>query len=219
MANYDNGANTRQFILHTAIGLFYEKGFDAVGYRDIYKAAHVNRSTVYYHFPTKDLLCYEALWTLYIQNKKTAERYCDKQEYVYPLALALQWHQIQQDPAMRRIQREICISHPVFTGKMDLSHFYTRLCEVLWAPFLDIKQIPPFSVASVYGYIISTLRLLCEYPETHNGLELLIFSMNSSAAIWGLPQKIVDDIWENVRHYFDQIPEEDRKIHLPPTKV
>jgi len=48
--------NHRKDVLRSATELFASKGFDATSIRDIAKAAGVQPSSVYYHFPSKDAL-------------------------------------------------------------------------------------------------------------------------------------------------------------------
>src|SRR5919198_5170190 len=52
---------TRQLIADTAMGLFLERGFDAVTVAEVARAAEVDAKTVYNHFPTKPLLFYHRL--------------------------------------------------------------------------------------------------------------------------------------------------------------
>lgn len=52
----DNGATRGAHILAVAARLIRERGFDAVSLRDIAEAAGVPPGSMYYHFPTKELL-------------------------------------------------------------------------------------------------------------------------------------------------------------------
>jgi AcrR family transcriptional regulator len=47
---------TRKRILDAAYGLFYQRGFGRVGVDEISNAAGITKKTLYYHFPSKDML-------------------------------------------------------------------------------------------------------------------------------------------------------------------
>lgn len=53
MANYENGLDTKEKILHAAQCLFYEKGYDATTFKDISGYAKVNQGLIVYHYKTK----------------------------------------------------------------------------------------------------------------------------------------------------------------------
>lgn len=207
MANYENGANTRQSIVHVCKQLFYEKGFHETSYGDICKAAHVNRGTLYYHFKTKEDLRYEVQWEFTTDNKRIAENYCADTRYQYILAMGLFWKQMQRDPKLRRFCLQSCVDFPVYTGKKDLTHFYHTSYERMWGAFWDRKDIPQLAFASVYGYIMSCMRMICEHPEKYNAMELFALCVRSSVSIWGIPDELMDDIWAQVEKYLLLIPE------------
>jgi AcrR family transcriptional regulator len=52
-------AATRQNIAATALQLFYERGFDAVGIRDVAAAADVAVTTLFAHFASKEALVFD----------------------------------------------------------------------------------------------------------------------------------------------------------------
>lgn len=208
MANYENGAYTRQAIVRACRRLFYEKGYHDTSYPDICKAAHVNRSTIYYHFHSKEAMRYEIMWEYTIGCKRIAEKYCDRPEYHYILATYILWHQVKHDPNMRRFQYQICLDYPVYTGKMDASYYYSLLTDRMWGAFFDRTQISELSYASVYGYIMCCMRMLCENPEQYDPLELFIHCADSSIAIWNISQNTINIPWQDIRHYISRIPAE-----------
>ena len=171
MTNYENGATTRRAIVNAAKRLFYEKGYPETGYGDLCAAAFVNRSTIYYHFKTKDDLRYEVHWEYFIACKRLAERYCPDSRYHYLLAMCIFWREAHDDPKLRRFVLQCCRDFPVYTGKKDFSYFYYACYEVMWGVFWDKRKIPQMAFASVYGYIMSCMRMLCEYPEKYDPME------------------------------------------------
>ena len=45
--------DNREILLETALSLFYEKGYDAVGVQEIVDQAGVTKPTLYYYFGSK----------------------------------------------------------------------------------------------------------------------------------------------------------------------
>ena len=215
MANYENGANTRKAIVDACTRLFYEKGYHETSFSDICKVAHVNRSTIYYHFSDKEEMRYEAQWEYITALKQIAEKYCPDTRYLYILAMAMFWKQMQSDGRMRRFSLQNCIDFPVYTGKKDLTHFYYTGYESMWGAFWERKNIPELAFASVYGYIISCMRMLCEHPDRYDPMDLFEHCVNASVSIWGIPQNIIDQIWQDVKYYITLVPETEMCIRIP----
>lgn len=207
MANYENGAYTRRAIVDACKQLFYEKGYHETSYADICKAAHVNRSTIYYHFDTKEAMRYEVVWELTVANKRVAEKYCGMPEYHYILAVGMMWYQIRYDEKLRRFYYGGCTDCPAFTGRKDLSYYYTILYERMWGHFLDKKNISELAFATVYGYIMSCMRLMCEHPENYDPMELFLHCSSSSMNILGASPEALDGVWEDIPRFLAQIPE------------
>ena len=215
MANYENGASTRQRIIQVCKALFYEKGFHETGYQDICQAAHVNRKTIYYHFASKDIMRYEVQWEYITANKRIAEQYCPDSRYQYILAMTILWIQAHSDDRMRKFCYEIVLDYPVYTSKQDMTHFYYTYYEYMWGHFWEKSDIPELAFASVYGYIMSCMRMICEHPEKYDPLELCQFCITSSVSMWGIPKEVIDQVWQDVTHYLSLIPEEEMRIRLP----
>lgn len=214
MANYENGEYTRKAIVDACTKLFYEKGYYETSYADICETAHVNRSTIYYHFENKEAIRYEVLWAYTIMDKHLAEQYCDQPEYHYILAMCIMWNQLKQDEHLRKFNVEICRDYPVFTGRLDISHYYTTLYKRMWEPFWEKKRISELSYASVYGYIMSYMRLACMQPDSFDSMEMFRHCVYSSTTLWGIPKEKMDEIWNTVNRYLLNIPQE-QLIYLP----
>lgn len=214
MGNYENGTNTRQAIVQACKHLFYEKGYHETSYSDICKAAHVNRGTIYYHFKDKEFMRYEVMWEYTIACKRIAEKYCARPEYHYILGMYLQWHLVKTDANMRRFLLSTCIDYPVYTGKRDFSHYYSALTDKMWGSFFDRKQISELAFASVYGYIMSFMRMMCEHPGKYDPLEMFEHCVNSSISIWGFSQDKMEKFWCDIKHYIALIPEEEIRLQL-----
>jgi hypothetical protein len=214
MASYKIGVSTRQAIIAACKKLFYEKGFHETSYSDICKAAHVSRTTIYYHFKTKESLRYEVQWEYFIFNKHIAEKYCIDERYHYIVALCLFWKQIHRDEKMRRFALQACTDFPIYTGKMDLTHVYFVGYESMWEKFWALKNIPELNFASMYGYIVSCKRMLCEAPERLDLMMLWEHCVRTTLSVWGFPSELIDNIWTNVTHCLSLIPEEEMLIRF-----
>lgn len=78
----------------------------------------------------------------------------------------------------------------------------------MWGQFWDRKKISQLAFASVYGYIMSCMRMICEHPDRVNAMEMFEHCIRSSVAIWGIPDRLMDEIWEETARYLAMIPEE-----------
>lgn len=207
MGNYGNGSSTRQAIVDACMTLFYEKGYRETSYSDICKLAHVDRSTIYYHFDAKEELRYEVLWEYTLANKRIAERYCDRPEYHYMLANSMMWHQLVHNEKLRKFHMDCYQDCPFYTGKMDNSYYYGMIYQSMWGPFWDKKNIPRLSYASVYGYLISCIRMLCENPDGYDPMALFVHCLAGSAFMWGIPNQLVETIVGDIMIYTNRIPQ------------
>lgn len=206
MGNYENGASTRRAIVDACKKLFYEKGYRETSYADICREAHVNRGTIYYHFPTKEAIQLEVQWEYFIECKHIAERYCPDSCYCGILAMGILWAQTKKDPGMRRYARESFRNYPIYTGKKDISYFRHVVHEYQWAPFIERSRISAMSFSTVYGYIASCVLLLCEYPERYDSWELYEHVCRSCLHIWGMEEARIDEIIGVAKMYYDAFP-------------
>lgn len=214
MGNYENGFSTRQIIASACVQLFYEKGFHETSYGDICTAAHVNRGTIYYHFPSKEDIRIDVQWSYAVAAKHTAERYCPETAYQYILAIEILYHQIHDDEKLRRFFLQSCLDHPVYTEKKDISQFYYILYDHMWNHFWDKKKISRLAFASVYGYLVCCMRMLCENPERYTAQELFLHCCRSSAAVWEIPEETIRQILSDIQGYFSAIPAEELRFSL-----
>lgn len=206
MSNYKNGTFTRQAIVNACKKLFYEKGYRETSYADICAESHVDRSTVYYHFPSKEAMRLEVEWEYYIDCKHTAELYCSDEQYVPLVAMAIRNLQMQKDEKMRRFSLQNCEDYPVFTGKKDVTYFYYSAYEYMWGHFWNRTQISTLSFASVYGYIQSNIHMLCEHPDRYDALELNAHLYRTCLNIWGVPEKMSREITFQATQYISLLP-------------
>lgn len=207
MRNYKNGFSTRRNIVDACKKLFYTKGYNETSYTDICRESHVDRSTVYYHFPTKEAIRLEVQWEYYIGCKHIAESFCPDEAYVPLIASTIFEMYMQKDEKMRKFCRQICEDYPLFTGKKDLSYLYYVTYEYMWSRFWDVKRISPMAFSTVYGYIMGTTRLMCENPERYDALEMNEYLYYTCLNIWGAPKELRDEIIANLHNYILSLPE------------
>lgn len=214
MGHYENGTYTRKAIIQVCERLFYERGYHETSYSDICRFAHVNRSTLYYHFSSKEDIRYEVQWGYTINFKYIAQQYCTEAQYQYLLAMCIFWKKIHEDEKLRRFQLQMCIDYPIYTGKKDITHFYYTIYECMWGEFWEKKNISQLAFASAYGFIIGCLRMMCEHPEMYEPVELFIHCAAASTAIWGIPEERSSKIWTYIRGGMERIPEEAMYINF-----
>lgn len=208
MSNYENGAFTRRAIVDACKVLFYEKGYHETSYADICEMAHVNRGTIYYHFPNKEQIRFEAHWELFTECKHIAEAYCPDSRYYGIIAMALFWQRNNKDDKMRFYTNSIYQDYPIYTGKKDISYFYYAVYDYMWSHFLEKVKISPMAFSTVYGYVASCTLLMCEYPQRYDSWELYEHCCRSSLRIWGAEEGLIDEIFTNAKTYFDALPED-----------
>lgn len=212
MANYENGTYTHKMIIDACKRLFCEKGFHETDYSDICKLAHVNRGTIYYHFENKEVIRYEVQLSYMSDLRLIASKYCADRRYVNILAMYLFWNQIHSDCNMRKFALELCNDFPVYTGEKDCTAFYSECYDEMWGYFWEKKDISLLSFATVYGYIISCMRMMCDEPDKYDPSELFEHCVKASVSIWGIPDELMAQIWEETKRYFEKIPKEELKI-------
>ncbi|GAA4667629.1 TetR/AcrR family transcriptional regulator [Streptomyces youssoufiensis] len=118
-------AATRQKIADTALRLFLERGYDAVGIRDVAAEADVAVTTLFSHFPAKEALVFEQDADFEQRlTRAVTDRAPDE-----PLVPALRrevlalvrhctgegagpiWHMIDSSPALRKYEESMRLRH------------------------------------------------------------------------------------------------------------
>lgn len=214
MGNYENGAFTRRVIVDACKKLFYEKGYHETSYADICMEAHVNRGTIYYHFPNKELMRLEVLWEFFIEQKRIAEKHCPDHRYCGVIAIAIFWLRTHKDEKMRNFTRCVFWDHPIFNGKRNVSYFYYEAYDYMWSGLIEKSKISPMAFTSVYGYIASCILLLCEHPEKYDTWDIFEHCSRSSLRICGASEELIDEIFTTAKKYYDALPEDAWKLTI-----
>ncbi|GAA2795398.1 TetR/AcrR family transcriptional regulator [Crossiella cryophila] len=142
-------AATRQKIADTALRLFLERGYDAVGIRDVAAEADVAVTTVFSHFASKEALVFEQdqefqdrltqavtgrapgepLIPLLREEIRALVRHCSAE------GSAPTWHLIEESPALRQYEESMRLRHAdslaaALTADPDL-HRSATACRAL----------------------------------------------------------------------------------------
>lgn len=208
MKNYENGEFTRRIIIDASKKLFYEKGFADTSYADICKEAHVNRSTIYYHFKNKEEIRYEIQWEYIIEKKRFVESYCPDSRYHYILAICLFWKELENDESLRTFIAQYCADFPIYAGGKNLFYFYYTLFDAMWGNFWPKSKIPFLSFTTAYPFMTGCLRLLCENPTRFHALEMFVHCMKNIAYIWEIPHEITNEVCTKTIEYLQILPGE-----------
>jgi len=208
LKTYANGIDTRHQILYACKELFYEKGFHETSYEDICQKSHVSRRTIYYHFKEKEDIRYEVLWEWTTQMRHLAERYCDRSEYTFSLAMYLAWECSLRDEKYRKFQLDYYRDFPVYDPKCGTGRFYRIGFGQMYGHIWSLDRIPPIAFASVYGYITGMYWMMCEHPKIYSAKDLLHYCMFWGASIWGIPSETIGQLWLDLEGYIDQFPED-----------
>ena len=78
MGNYENGIETRNKILDACRDLFYQKGYEKTTFKDICAVAHINQSSIHYHFKAKEAILKIIYEETVEKNGREVEKYARK---------------------------------------------------------------------------------------------------------------------------------------------
>lgn len=106
---YENGAETKNKILNTAVSLFLKKGYDATTYAEISSISGVRQGSIYYHFKKKTELYRQAHQQINNINSKTAHRLCEEGDPAYlpfMLDIYVYWYRFFTEADFRNLMAE-----------------------------------------------------------------------------------------------------------------
>lgn len=196
---YETGVETRKLILRECRTLFLEKGFHSTSYDDICKAAHVNRGSVYYHFKQKDMIRYEILWEIYMDNKRIAEKYTSIPSHQYVFALYLMWRQILTNPKLGRFLIDYYVDYPVYNPQKDLPVFIMTICKNSFEGIFPFSQVDEFSMASLYGYLGAVAQMVKAAPDRFTLDTLFWQALQCCYHILCIPEENTKELMEDLK--------------------
>lgn len=206
MGSYDNGNDTRKQILNTCFYQFLTNGFHETSVEDICKAAHVNRSSVYYHFHDKDNIRYEVLWELIIRCRNQALRYCPNTKNGMALAIRILYVHLRQEPALWKFLLDYWKDFPVYNPRSSLGAFYSLLYRGLFESIWDRSRISSLAFASMYGHICGIHSLASARPDRYRPEEIHKHCFDTVTQIWHIPEDKADALWDSMEADLKNIP-------------
>lgn len=215
MGKYENGAASKHHIVNTAARLFYENGYDETGMDDISRAAHMRRSSIYYHFKSKEQILDQIIVDMIRKNELIAEKYCDVPEYLFTLAMAILWQQFLYDERFRRLQLQWAKNNPMYTGNKQAFPVHLLCYQRSANRKLEVEQIRELSAASAYGLVVYIVKLAGERYDTFTAEELVRHCMTNIGRLYHLEEDIVEHTWNDVLPYIRALPLEDLKYWKP----
>ncbi|MBU3067811.1 TetR/AcrR family transcriptional regulator [Nocardia sp. NEAU-G5] len=173
-------AATRQKIAETALRLFLERGYDAVGIRDVAAEADVAVTTLFSHFASKEALVFEQDQNF---ERRLTEAVTDRASHE-PLIPALRreihamvrhctaegaapiWHMIDRTPALRQYEES-----------MRLRHAETLAAAIA----ADLDQLPPSTACrAIARFVIDAYSLGRDAPDPETAVDE-VFQMIEAA--------------------------------------
>ncbi|MCD7820234.1 MAG: TetR/AcrR family transcriptional regulator [Lachnospiraceae bacterium] len=207
MGKYENGLSTRRIILDAGRQVFLDKGFHQTSSDDICRAAHVNRSAIYYHFKDKENLRYEILWEFIREYRAIVEPYSAKLEIQLALSACLSWVHSIKDAKIRRFHVDYAHDYPVYIPNQPLPTYYRLLYSNIFGKIWPVEKISALSFSSIYGHIVSVMLLADSEPENFTGKELFLHNMETGMKSWGIPEEKSRDFWMELKEGLEQIPD------------
>lgn len=207
MGTYENGISTRKIILQVSRQLFLEHGFHQTGTDDICRAAHVNRSTIRYHFGHKENLRYEMLWEMFREYRETASQYCGIPEFQLTSAIYLSWCHTVKDPKVRKFHQDYSRDYPVYIPNKPLPTYYRLLYQYIFSNIWPLENVGKLDFSAIYGHLMGQMQLVGSQPEHFSGKELFLHGMKTCILAWNLPEEKRDAFWNGMVEAAEKIPD------------
>ena len=187
--SYATGIETRKLILRECRRLFLEKGYNETSYDDICAAAHVNRGSVHYHFRQKANIRYEVLWDIFTEFRHRAEPYTARRHLQYLLANYRIWEQIIHNAGFRRFLLEYSNDNPVYAPDNDFANYIRMIYLNGLSVIRPIEEVSGFLMGSVYGYLHSLVKMVCEEPERYEPMKVYTDAMCGVFRLMDFPKE------------------------------
>lgn len=211
MGKYENGISTHQVILDTAKKLFYTNGYESTSIEDICREAHVRRSSLYYHFKTKDQILDQVLMDIVKECERLVEQYCDVPEYVYTLSMAAIWQLFLHDEGFRKIHLQWARNNPMYSPDNQVFTIHLLCYQRSTDQKLNVEQVRELSAASAYGLLIYILNLAGQRYDVYTAEELVQHCMSNIGRLYHLEETVIEKAWQDILPYIRKLPLEDLK--------
>lgn len=216
MASYSNGEDTRNIITRAAVRLFWEKGYSATTFEDICRLAHVKRSTINYHFKTKEQILQQCKKYTFEKTVMAASCCCHEPAYVYILAESIYWYYILHDASFFKMATEYARLE-MLNDEPDNSH-YNRLITCFLPSVQAAGMEPPaplpLTEVALKGLEYAPFLLGAKIKE-ENHVQVMENFLQMVGRICGLPDSIIQTTWLEVQSRMNRISYESLHLHWP----
>ncbi|WP_433193855.1 TetR/AcrR family transcriptional regulator [Nocardia sp. CA-107356] len=184
-------AVTRQKIADTALQLFLERGYDAVGIRDVAAEADVAVTTVFSHFASKEALVFEQDENFEQRLTQAVTGRAPHQPLIPALRREIQaqvhhcsaaeggaqiWNLIDESPALRKYEESMRLRHAeslatAIAADLDLPQT-TTACRAIARFVIDAHSLaraasdPEAAVDEIFRMIEAAWEITCPSPRT-----------------------------------------------------
>jgi len=181
-------AATRQKIADTAVALFLERGYDAVGIRDVAAEADVAVTTLFSHFPSKESLVFELDEDFEHRLAHAVTDRAPHEPLIPALRRAIQalvrhcaadsaaplWRMIDGSPALRAYENSMRLRHAeslatAIAADLGLPHT-TTACRTIARFAVDAFSLareatdPEAAVDEIFRMIEAAWEVICPPP-------------------------------------------------------
>ncbi|KAA2257578.1 TetR/AcrR family transcriptional regulator [Solihabitans fulvus] len=178
-------AATRQKIADTALRLFLERGYDAVGIRDVAAEADVAVTTLFSHFASKEALVFERDEDFEQRLSQAVTGRAPGEPLIPALRREIHalvrhctagdaapvWHLIDQSPALREYEESMGLRHAeslatAIAADPDLA-LTTTACRTIARFVIDAQSLaraatdPAAAVDEIFGMIEAAWEVAC----------------------------------------------------------
>lgn len=216
MAYYRNGEDTRNIIIRAAVKLFWEKGYASTTFEDICRHAHVKRSTINYHFKTKDQILLQCKKYTHEKTIMAASCYCHDSDYVYILAESIYWYYVLHDASFFKMAKEYARLEMSGCHSSDrhFDNLVTCFLPSVRAAQMETPKPLPLTEVTLKGLEYAPFLLGAKIEE-ETSEQIMEHFLQMVGRICGLPDPVIQITWQEVRSRMSRIPYDSLHLHWP----
>lgn len=203
---YENGIETRNLILQTAKNLFLEKGFRETSFEDICASTYFNRSTVRYHFGSKENLRYEVFWTIAEEYRLAAAAYSSDPQMQWLAAIYILWRDMSGNAQIRQFFLNYCYDYPTYNAQNSFSKTHDTLYNHVFEDEWPARNISGLNYAMAYGHLTALSLLVANSPKEYDVKDMFYRGIKICLHCWEWPDDRIESYCERVNAVLDVIP-------------
>lgn len=205
MARYENGEETRQIILRSALKMVCEGGLETVTFGKVADDAHVSRTAVNYHFKNKSNLLEQLSTNIWEDNLSQIADMLDSARFSYLISSYIFWHDFISDEIYRRMHMEMDSRQlsdeawlKTIYGLMQVCYGITETEEVFYARNQMAGVV-------LEGMMSSLSRYVAEHPDALSFEDMADQEMRFMSRLMGIPEQQIEDYLREARAAFHRI--------------